>query len=180
MKELYIEKSNSMTYKKSLAFFFIYIILIISSCGLYSFSGASIDPNAKNIKVEYITNQADLVAPNLSNKLTQALVDKCQRETNLNITDYEEDMSFSGKITKYQISPVSIQNNEIAAQNRLTIHIEITFLNNIDGSQNFQTSFSDYADFDSNQIFSEIEDDLNNLIINNLVDDIFNAAFMNW
>ena len=62
-----------------------------------------------------------------------------------------------GKIKKYEIQPISIQNDETAAQNRLTISIEINYINNLDNSKNFQTTFSDYIDFNSDLIFSNIE-----------------------
>ena len=75
---------------------------------------------------------------------------------------------------------MSIQNNETAAQNRLTIMVEITYTNRMDESQNFKRSFSQYADFDSSGSLSELEDELSSIIITNFIDDIFNTALANW
>ena len=75
---------------------------------------------------------------------------------------------------------MSIQNNETAAQNRLTIEVEITYSNQIDNSQNFNQIFNQYTDFESSQNFSAIEEELNNTIIENLIDDIFNKSLVNW
>ena len=152
----------------------------MNSCSIYSFSGASIPENAQTISVNYITNQADLIQPSLSNNLTEALINKCLTETNLNLKDQNGDIRFSGKIINYSIQPVSIQNNETAAKNRLNIKVEITYVNNLDGSENFNRTFMDYTDFNTSDVFSEVEEELNEIIIKNLVDDIFNAAFINW
>ena len=121
-----------------------------------------------------------MAQPQLSSLLTELLIDKFQSETNLLITDDDAHVIFSGSIVKYDIKPVSIQNNEIAAQNRLTISVEIEHINNIDEKLSFKKIFNDYIDFDSSETLSEIEEDLNIEIVNNLVEDIFNEAFMNW
>ena len=165
-------------FKQIIIFYF--LNMIISSCGIYSFSGASIPENAETIKIHYIKNNADLIQPNLSNLLTESLISKCQAETDLTITNNDSDLLFSGEITKYEIQPVSIQNNEIAAQNRLTISLKINYINNLDSSLSFEKNFTDYVDFNSNSILSEVEEELNITIVNNLIDDIFNSAFMNW
>ena len=152
----------------------------ISSCGIYSFSGTSISEDVNTFCVYYMKNNAQLVQPNLSNNLTEELKTKCLNETSLTWQEQNADIIFSGSIDDYSIKPMSIQNNETAAQNRLTIKVNITYKNNSDDSQNFKKTFSHYTDFDSSKNFAEIEDELNNIIIANLVEDIFNSALVNW
>ncbi len=160
---------------------YIYLcITLLSGCGIYSFSGASIPAETETCSINYIQNEADLIEPNLSNRLTEALIQKCQTETDLTIVDAGSDINFSGKIIKYEVQPIAIQNNETAAQNRLTIGVEINFISNINKTDNFTEIFTQYADFNSNINFSEVEEMLNNLIIEEIVDDIFNKSFMNW
>lgn len=156
------------------------LLILFSSCNIYSFSGASIDERTKTMYVKYIDNKATLISPNLSNNLTETLKTKCLNETNLSWDEESPDIEFSGFITNYKIEPVAIQNNETAAKNRLTINVNIIYINKIDVSQNFNKVFSHYADFDSNQNFSEKEEELNNTIVNNLIEDIFNTALVNW
>ena len=162
----------------------LYYILIIAvlytSCGLYSFSGASIAEEVNTVCINYIQNEAKLIEPNLANKFTEALITKCQTETNLATVSNTADINFSGRIVQYEVEPIAIQKNETAAQNRLTISVEISYINQINESENFKQTFVDYADFDSNQNFSNIEETLNNIIIANLIDQVFNKAFMNW
>ncbi|MBL31327.1 MAG: hypothetical protein CMP62_01180 [Flavobacteriales bacterium] len=159
----------------------LYIFLLtINGCGVYSFSGASIPDEAKTIYIHYIKNEATLIEPNLSNKLTESLKTKCLTESNLVWGDQKSEINFSGRIKKYEVSPMAIENNETAAKNRLTISVEVTYNNQFDPTQNFNTVFTDYADFDSDENFYAKEEELNDIIINNLIEDIFNAAFLNW
>ncbi len=158
----------------------ILLLINLTNCGIYSFSGTSIPNDAKTICVYYINNSAALVEPNLSSNLSEDLKTKCLTETNLTWKEENPDISFAGTIKSYKIEPIAIQNNETAAKNRLTITVQITYTNKIDDSQNFNKQFTHYADFDSSKNFYEEEEELNTIIINNLVDDIFNTALVNW
>ena len=162
------------------AFLFVLCITQNNSCGAYSFSGISIPSEIKTIYIEYIKNDANLIEPNFSNTITEKLKTKCLNEAGLIWDDTSPDVSFSGKIKKYVIEPIAIQNNETAAKNRLTISIEITYINNIDSAKNFNQLFSDYIDFDSSQNFYDEEIELNSSVATNLIENIFNAAFLNW
>tara|TARA_B100001250_G_C19770962_1_gene777160 strand:- start:455 stop:979 length:525 start_codon:yes stop_codon:yes gene_type:complete len=174
-----------MTYKyQSLNIFYCTLIIIgivqNNGCGIYSFSGISIPSEINTIHVQYIQNNANLIEPNLSNNLTERLKTKCLNEGGLIWKEINPDVSFSGKIKKYEVNPIAIQNNETAAKNRLTISVEITYINNIDNSKNFNQLFTDYIDFDSTQNFYNEEIELNTAVTETLIDNIFNAAFLNW
>ena len=171
-----------MTYSYPVLKYFYLIVLITANygCGIYSFSGISIPSEIKTIYIQYIDNTATLIEPNLSDNLTEKLKTKCLNESGLIWEETNPDISFSGKIKEYKINPIAIQNNETAAKNRLTISVEITYVNNLDNSKNFNQIFTDYTDFDSTQNFYEEELELNTMIIDALIDNIFNAAFLNW
>ena len=170
-------------YQLSKLFYFILLIMAIvpnNSCGVYSFSGISIPSEINTIHIKYIKNNANLIEPNLSNSLTERLKTKCLNEGGLIWEEINPDVSFAGKIKKYEINPIAIQNNETAAKNRLTISVEITYVNHIDNSKNFNQLFTDYIDFDSTQNFYNQEIELNTAVTEILIDNIFNAAFLNW
>ena len=158
------------------------IILSISltSCGIYSFTGASIPTEAKTISVDYFTNKAATVQPSLSQVFTERLKDMFLEQTNLSLSENEGDLSFSGYISKYQIKPMAIKANETAGQNRLTIAVKVTYNNSLDAENNFEHTFSRYRDYDSTQNISDIENTLIEEITNELVEDVFNKAFVNW
>ena len=89
-------------------------------------------------------------------------------------------MIFTAQITNYSINPIAIQADETASKNRLSINIKVKFINTKDKESNFEKSFSRYADYESSQDFTSIEESLNIEIVSQLVDDIFNEAFTNW
>lgn len=154
--------------------------ILVVSCGVYSFTGASIPTEAKTISVQYISNKAAIVQPSLSQVITDGLIDAFAGQTNLEITENEGDLSFSGYITKYQIKPMAIKANETASQNRLTIAIKIKYNNSFDDKQNFETTFSRYRDYASSENIVDVEDELIKEISKELIEDVFNKAFVNW
>lgn len=152
----------------------------VTSCSFYSFTGTSIPPSIKTVSIHYVKNEATLFQPNLSNIITENLINKCQTETNLSSVDSSGDIEFYGIITNYNITPVAINSAEQATQNRLTISVEINFLNKIDETKSFKTVFTQYKDFSTNDNFSAIEENLCSAIAEELIDDIFNMALVNW
>ena len=90
------------------------------------------------------------------------------------------DLIFSGRITNYSINPIAIQADETASKNRLSITVKVKFVNIKDEESNFDKTFSRYADYESSQDFTTIEESLNEEIVSQLIDDIFNEAFTNW
>ena len=156
-------------------------IVALVGCSIsYSFTGASIPPDAKTVFVADFRNVAPLVNPALANDLTEALKDKFVGQTSLKLGDENADLYFEGSITGYGTQPVAIKSGDIASQNRLTITVKVKFVNNKDKNANFDTSFSRYEDYDSQYSLTDVEDQLVKTIIESLVDDIFTKAVVNW
>jgi hypothetical protein len=154
--------------------------MIFSGCGVYSFTGASIPPEAETISVSFIENKADLVEPALSQSFTEALRDRFTTQTTLYLVDRDGDLQIEGEIRSYEVKPVAIQGDETAALNRLSITVFIKFVNTLDDQMNFETSFTRFEDYPSNQDISQVKDALIETINDQLVDDIFNKAVVNW
>lgn len=170
--------------QKKLALFFLLVILLAGvapSCRVsYSFTGANISPAVKTYSVYYFTNRARLVNPTLSQSFTEALREKLQRQTPLNELAEDGDLIFEGQITGYEVRPMSIQKDDMAALNRLTVTVRVKYTNNIDPDQSIEQTFSAYEDFDSTSSLSAVEDGLVPEIITKLTEDIFNATLANW
>jgi len=130
--------------------------------------------------VDYFPNRARLVNPNLSQLFTEGLQDKLIKQTSLNQITEGADLEFSGQLTGYDIKPMNISEGDMAAQNRLTISVKVKYTNNKDHEQDWEKSFSEYEDFDSNSSLSTVEGNLVPLIVVKLADDIFNASIANW
>lgn len=160
----------------------IIVVLLLGACKIsYNFTGGTISPDMKTFSVQYFANRAPLVNPNLSSKFTQALKDKFRDQTSLDeIVDGEGDLNFEGEITGYQSQARDIQRDEMAAQNRLTITIRVKYTNAKDDKFDYDTSFSAYEDYDSAKVLDEVEEELVTKIIEQIVDDIYNKAVVNW
>ncbi len=157
------------------------VLMVPNGCKVsYSFTGASIPPEAKTFSVQLFQNLASIVNPTLAGYITEELKSRFLSQTRLSpVVDFG-DFAFSGQITQYDVTPMAVQGNEIAAQNRLTIAVRIKFVNAIDPKQSFEKTFSQYAVFGSNQNFVQVEQALVQEIVEKLIDDIFNAAASNW
>lgn len=156
-------------------------ISLLNGCRIqYSFSGTSIQPDVKTFTVEYFENKAPRVNPSLSNSLSEALIDKYRKLTSLEMLEEGGDLYVSGIITGYETKPVAVTADEVAAQNRLTITIKIQYSNKLHPKEDFEKSFSAFADYDSMQSLDSVEAQLCDDIIEILVEDIFNATVANW
>ena len=149
-------------------------------CGIYSFTGASIPAEAKTVSVQYFPNNASLVNPLLSPSITNTLRDYFMNQTTLQSVDNNGDLALEGEIIDYSTTPVAITGDQTAALNRLTIKVNVRFFNKYDESKNFEQTFSQYEDYPSNQNLNAIQETLITTIVDNLCQDIFNKAVVNW
>lgn len=158
------------------------IFIPATSCKVvkYSFTGASISPDVKTVSVQYFQNLASLVNPSLSNYFTEELKNKFISQTSLNLINDYGDLQFSGQIVGYTFAPIAIQGNEVAAKNRLTISIKVKFENSKDPKYNFDKTFTQFDDYDSNLDFNQVESELVKKIVEKLVEEIFNNSVANW
>ena len=154
---------------------------LLQSCGIYSFTGTSIQPDVKTVTINYFEYLAPKVNPSLSNDITQALQEKFIKLTKLELVDIDGDLEIVGSVTGYDVKATAITANESAAMNRLTVNVKINFINRKYPEEDFENkSFSAYADFDANQSLDAVEASLCEEIIEKLCEDMFNATVANW
>jgi hypothetical protein len=166
---------------KYISFFLICGALLLPSCKVkYSMTGASISPDVKTFTIKYFPKTAPLGPATLSQVFTESLREKFLSQTSLAPVETDGDLFFEGAIVGYSTQPLAIQPDETAAQNRLTISVTVKYINRKDEKQNFESTFSRYADYSSSQNLTSIEDELIRQINVQLVDDIFNKAVINW
>lgn len=154
---------------------------MLQSCGIYSFTGTSIQPDVKTVTINYFEYLAPKVNPSLSNDITQALQEKFIKLTKLELVDIDGDLEIVGSVTGYDVKATAITANESAAMNRLTVNVKINFINRKYPEEDFENkSFSAYADFDATQSIDAVEASLCEEIIEKLCEDMFNATVANW
>lgn len=155
--------------------------LLLAACtGGYSFTGASIPPEAKTISVETFPNYASTVNPQLSQKLTDDLIQMFSSQTSLDVTNSDGDLQLRGEITGYETRASALSASDEVSMNRLTITIKVKFVNTKDPEADFEQQFSRYRDYAATLDFAAVENGLMNEIVNELCEDIFNKAVVNW
>lgn len=166
---------------RKIALFIVLSIFINQACTIkYSLTGASIAPEVKTISVQYFVNRAPLGLANLEQYFTDELKDKFKSQTSLIAVNDAGHLNFEGEITKYDIKPMAITGDETASQNRLSITVHVKFTNEIEPEYNFDTNFTQFADYDSDQDLSSVEQQLVEEIVEKLIEDIFNKSVVNW
>lgn len=174
-------KYLNINYISRIIFLIVPGILILTGCKVtYSFSGASISPSVHTVSIGYFQNRAPLVQPGLSQYITDALIDKCKGQTNLKFVTGLGDVNFDGEISDYNTRPLTVGADARAAMNRFTITVKVKFTNSVQPEFNYDQSFSRYQDYDSNIDLSRVEKDLSDKIVEQIIEDIFNQAFVNW
>lgn len=160
---------------------YILLLFILSGCGIYSFTGTSIQPDVKTITIDYFEYKALKVNPMLSNELTEALKKRFRQMTSLEQVELDGDLQITGEVSGYNVSAAAITADEVAAQNRLTVTVKVKFVNRKYPDEGFENkSFSAYADYDSTNSLDAVESTLTTEIVDKIIEDIFNATVAQW
>ncbi|MDT0675468.1 LptE family protein [Autumnicola musiva] len=166
--------------KKTLIILCSTLLLTLQSCGIYSFTGADIG-NAETFQVNFFENQADLVEPGIDRQFTLSLQDLILNQTNLNLTNENGELIFEGEIVDYYIAPMTATADNTAAQNRLTIAVNVRYYNTLEPEKDFERTFSFYYDYPANtQLVGGVLETAVDEIFTRITQDIFNAALTDW
>lgn len=157
-------------------------LLIVTACSIsYKFNGASIDyTKVKTIMISDFTNQASYVNPTLAPEFTEELKDIYIRQTRLEQVTSNGDLALEGEVTGYDFTPMAVKEDALASQTRLTITVRVRYMNNTNPDEDFEQSFSAYREFDSNLMVQQVESSLCAEIIEEIVDQVYNATVANW
>lgn len=170
--------------KNNLSFYisciFLMSIFNFATCK-YSFKDTSpIPQEVKTFRVNYLENKAQYINSQLSPQLTERLKQKIINTTRLRQTnDDDAHYDISGYVSQYYTSTISITGNN-SSGNRLTVGFHMVFRNSLDEKKNFETDLIRTFDFPATQSLTQAESSLNNEIVKNIVDEIFNKIFSNW
>lgn len=155
----------------------------VQSCGVYSLSGVKLPSGATTFHVNFFQNEAAIVEPGIDRRFTRALEDRIQDLSTLSITSGNADLLYEGEIVEYYVAPQSSTSDNTAAQNRLTITVNVRFYNNLrdDGEDDFERRYSFFVDVPASQLFtgSTLDTALEE-IYERITQDIFNDSLANW
>ena len=158
---------------------FFCIFCCFSSCGIYNFTGGSTG-NAKTFQVNFFQNRSPLIEPGMDRDFTFYLQDLINNQTNLSLTTTNGDLVYEGEIVNFTIAPMAANAEQRAAQNRLTVTINVRFTNIKESDKDFEKSFSHYYDFPANMQLSAVKATAFEAIFERMGQDIFNASLANW
>ena len=161
------------------------LAFLICSCGNYSFTGASIPEGTESFQVNLFENNSgnnvgSIFEPGLDRDFTVALQNILENQTNLEMLQTNGDLVYDGEIIEYRVSPMTATANLDAAQNRLTITINVIFSNLKKEEDNFERRFSFYYDFPAEQQLISVKNEAHEIIFERITQDIFNASLAKW
>ena len=166
---------------KKLHLLILLLALITSnSCSVYNFTGTG-KIDAETFQVGFFQNNAELIEPGIDRTFTLELQDLIQNQTNLNLVLNGADLSYEGEITDFRVTPMTATADQRAAQNRLTIRINVRFTNKRKESDDFEKSFSFFFDYPANeQLAGATLNAALKEIFERITQDIFNESLAKW
>ena len=157
------------------------VVSTFSGCTVkYNFTGTGkIDANT--FQVNYFQNNAEIIEPGIERDFTQRLQNLIQNQTNLSLTNSGGDLIYEGEITQYRISPMTATADQRAAQNRLSVTVNVRFTNTKNEDDSFEKPFSFFYDFSGNDLpTGAVLDTALDEIFERITQDIFNASLAKW
>ncbi|MDA9140187.1 LPS assembly lipoprotein LptE [Flavobacteriaceae bacterium] len=174
-----------MTWNRSSAFGVLLLVLTSQSCGIYSFTGASIPPGVTTFQVNFFENLAgnrpgSTVEPGLDNDFTNALQNLIMNQTNLNLVSQDGQLIYEGEITEYSVTPMSATSQNTAAQNRLKMTVAFRFFNIKKEEDDYKKNYSFFYDFPAELQVYDVIDSAHKEIFDRITQDIFNDTLAKW
>ena len=171
---------NKLIYTITILFF-----IGLKSCGIYSFTGASIPPGVTTFQVNFFENQAgnrpgSTVEPGLDNDFTNALQDIIMNQTNLNLVSKEGQLIYEGEITEYSVTPMTATSQNTAAQNRLKMSVALRYFNSKNEDDDLKKTYSFFYDFPADLQVYDVIDSAHKEIFDRITQDIFNDTLAKW
>ena len=155
---------------------------LLSGCSIsFKFNGANINyQTTHSISIADFPNNAPLVNPTLSNTLSEGIRELYQRQTRLQILRKGGDLELEGEIIGYDISQGAIAANSYASESKLTIRVQVHFINNVNPEESFDKTYSAYQTFDANRLLTDVQDELCAIIVAEIADNIYNDTVAKW
>ena len=154
-------------------------VVIAQGCGFYNFTGGNVG-SAETFQVNRFENNSPIIEPGLDRDFRLALQDLITNQTNLSYATSGGDLLYEGEITEYRIAPMSATSQNTAAQNRLTISVNVRFYNATKPDDDFEQRFSFFYDFPAATSVNAIKSEAHEVIFERITQDIFNESLANW
>ena len=173
-----------MNFRKKITIIHFLITLTVFGCGSYSFTGASIPEGTETFQVNFFENDAgntmgSIFEPGLDRDFTTSLQNILQNQTNLQLVSIDGDLVYEGEIIEYRVSPMTATSELTASQNRLSISVNVRFINIKKEEDDFERKFSFYFDYPAETQLLNVKSEAHEIIFERITQDIFNASLAN-
>lgn len=177
-----VSKNRFLTFKTVQLFVFITVAIISVSCTIsYKFNGGNIDyTKTKTIAIADFINTSELVYAPLAQEFSEKLRDVYTKTTRLQLLKKGGDLQLEGEIVGYELTPMAISADTYASQTKLTITINVRFTNSKSPEDDFEKKYIAYQTFDSSRLLTDVQDELHKVIIEEIVDNIYNDTVAKW
>jgi len=160
------------------------IFISLNSCGVYNFTGGDVG-SAESFQVNRFQNYAtqspgSIFEPGMDLDFTRALQERIRDQTSIDLTNSNGDLVYEGEIVEYRISPMSATAQQTAAQNRLSVAVNVRFTNNTKEEADWEQRFSFFFDYDASSQLSAVKSEAHEIIFERITQDIFNASLADW
>ena len=161
------------------------IFVLLVGCKFYSFTGASIPEGAETVQVNFFVNNAanevgSVFEPGLDRDFTNAVQEMLLNQTNLDLTNVNGHLIYEGEIVNYRVTPMTATAQETAAQNRLTMSVNVRYFNTLNEDDDFEKKFSFFFDFDAATQVQSIQTEAHEILFERITQDIFNESLAKW
>ncbi len=160
------------------------LIMSLQGCGVYNFTGGDVG-TAETFQVNYFQNYAtqspgSTFDPGLDREFTIALQDLILSQTSLDLVGTNADLVYEGEIVEYRVSPMTATAEQRAAQNRLTMAVNVRFFNRTKEDSDFEQRFSFFFDYDANTQLASVRSEAHEEIFERINQEIFNRSLADW
>lgn len=168
-------------------FYFIALSFLLTSCWPSSVSfmdKGSMPPEWKTFTLKTLDSNAPNAPLSYPAQLSEAVKDGIQNSTRLLIIDISKSddntVDIEGVINSYNVTPIALQDNDNASQNRLTISVNFDIYYKLPEAGEMKMTSTRFVDYDSGQDLGSVEAQLLEEINTQIVQDIINKLLSNW
>ncbi len=158
----------------------VFTLILVQGCGIYSFSGTNISPDTKTFQVNFFQNQSPRIFPGVDQIFTNQLQDLILNQTNLDLVTSGGDIVYEGEIVQDYVAPNTATSDITAAQNRLTIAVNMRFYDSKDPTQDLEQRFSFFFDYSASASENNVRDQALQVIFERITQDMFNTTLARW
>ena len=166
---------------KKLLIYTLFSLTLVACSISYSFNGSSINyDKVKSISIESFPIRSAYVWAPMEAMFYNDLTDAYSHKTKLKVLKKNGDLQLSGEIVEYSQTNKSVAADGFSAQTQLKMTVNVRFVNNSEHKEDFEQRFSATTVYDSSQQLVAVQEALVEEMIDDIVDQIFNATVANW